>query len=190
MYPNCGFLTVCHVYHYHFPGNGKHTTYKKWWWLGMVCLWHCLATTNPDEGLSIRCWRFDYPFLKRQRCWSKYQRWPNGGFLSHRGTPSHHPILVGCSLINAPFLGSPIFGNPQMVLSHHIPYNVVLMLTAVLSIMIWSSVHLHVHFSCSKPALSGTGAKNPHNGHFIEKHLACFQRNLNSLKLIHSSKLT
>ena len=36
-----------------------------------------------------------------------------GGFLSHRGTPSHHPFLGGIfPNKNHPFWGSPIYGNP------------------------------------------------------------------------------
>ena len=33
----------------------------------------------------------------------------NSGF-----PPPNHPILIGCSIINHPFWGSPIFGNTQM----------------------------------------------------------------------------
>ena len=36
-----------------------------------------------------------------------------GGFLSHRGTPKSS-ILMGLSIVNHPFWGTPIFGNPQL----------------------------------------------------------------------------
>ena len=38
----------------------------------------------------------------------KFQPLPNGGFLSHRGTPSHHPFLLGFSfIINHQLYGVP-----------------------------------------------------------------------------------
>ena len=39
-----------------------------------------------------------------------------GGVLSHRGTPKSS-IFVGCSLVNHPFLGIPIYGNPHIGVS-------------------------------------------------------------------------
>ena len=36
-----------------------------------------------------------------------------GGFLSHRGTPSHHPF-EGSYLTNQLFLSTPIYGTPDM----------------------------------------------------------------------------
>ena len=30
------------------------------------------------------------------------------------GVPPNHPILIGFSIINHPFWGTPIFGNPQI----------------------------------------------------------------------------
>ena len=45
----------------------------------------------------------------------------NGGFLSHSGTPNHHPFLDGdfpLLMINQPFLDTPQFnGKPQMMLN-------------------------------------------------------------------------
>ena len=38
------------------------------------------------------------------------------GVSINGGTPSHHPFLDGFSLINHPFSGTPIYGNPHMVL--------------------------------------------------------------------------
>jgi hypothetical protein len=37
-----------------------------------------------------------------------------GGFLKWGGTPSHHPFIDGFSLINNPFWGTPICGNPHI----------------------------------------------------------------------------
>ena len=45
----------------------------------------------------------------------KFQSLPNGGFLSHRGTPSHHPFFVGNFLYKPSTWWGTLSGNLQMI---------------------------------------------------------------------------
>ena len=67
-------------------------------------VWMCLATPPKDRN-------WQHPNLKNE--WEKY-----GAFLSHRGTPSHHPFIDGMfPEINHPFGGTPSYGKPHITLN-------------------------------------------------------------------------
>ena len=42
------------------------------------------------------------------------ERWSLQGMFPKIGVPPNHPILIGFSTINHPFLDTPIFGNTQI----------------------------------------------------------------------------
>ena len=67
-----------------------------------------------------------YGFCSLFRLWIskwRFHSWHVGGVLVHRkkntgdvieGKSSRHPILIGFSIMNHPFWGTPIFGNTQL----------------------------------------------------------------------------
>ena len=71
----------------------------------------CWAMTHP------RSWFWGQDTVAMQCCWTQGVWWCHLGVSKNRGGPPKSSILIGFSLINYPFWGTPIFGNIHLKLA-------------------------------------------------------------------------
>ena len=79
-------------------------------------IWHpvrrsCWAMTHP------RSWFWGQDTVAMQCCWTQGVWWCHLGVSKNRSGPPKSSILIGFSLINYPFWGTPIFGNIHLKLA-------------------------------------------------------------------------
>ena len=78
--------------------------------------------TRPQEAKFKGCstqkitkWLSSWWFQPIWKIWVKLGIFPRQGWKYQIVVPPNHPFLIGFSILNHPFWGTPIFGNTQMI---------------------------------------------------------------------------